>query len=293
MFDAPTLVRASLQAGIDALKVPHDLVKCPLPVGSSKRMQTAPARSAKPLPKKALAIAALPDTSLPDMGGNALDAEGVQPHIQEPTPDRIQQITEAITARSVIVPTRSLGPAHADRIAQHLMALPPEDRYLRFGYPASDDHIRKYVEGIDFISDDVFGIYNRKLTLVAVAHLALKREPDCEQCAEFGVSVLPSSRGKGYGSRLFERALIHARNEGVRMLFIQALSENAPMLAIARKHGATLERHGPETEAFLHLAPADWESRLEEAVEDSVAEIDFELKLQAQRFWAAVKKATA
>ena len=32
--------------------------------------------------------------------------------------------------------------------------------------------------------------------------------------AEFGVSVLKAARGRGYGARLFDRAVMHARNEG-------------------------------------------------------------------------------
>ncbi len=56
-----------------------------------------------------------------------------------------------------------------------------------------------------------------------------------------------ASRGKGYGSRLFERAVVHARNEGVSLLFIHALSENTAMLKIARNAGAVLERAGSET----------------------------------------------
>ena len=36
---------------------------------------------------------------------------------------------------------------------------------------------------------------------------------------------------------MFERAVIHARNEGVDLLFIHALSENTAMLKIARRAG--------------------------------------------------------
>ena len=33
----------------------------------------------------------------------------------------------------VMVPIRSIGPRERERIAQHLLALSPHDRYLRFG----------------------------------------------------------------------------------------------------------------------------------------------------------------
>src|SRR3569623_3989 len=159
--------------------------------------------------------------------------------------------TEAAPRSSVVVPIRSLGPGHRARIAAYLKALDEEDRYLRFGYPARDEQIERYVDTIDFDRDDVFGIYNRKLELIAMAHLAYSADPEIAACAEIGVSVLKKARGRGYGARLFERAVIHARNDGVDMLFVHALSENRAMLHLAKTAGATLDRVGSETVVFL------------------------------------------
>ena len=140
----------------------------------------------------------------------------------------------------VVVPIRSLGPAYRERIAAHLLALDDSDRYLRFGYHANEDQINRYVEQLDFERDEIFGIYNRHLELIAMAHVAFATEAQHQQCAEFGVSVLKKARGRGFGARLFERAVIHARNEGVDLMFIHALSENTAMLKIARKAGPRL-----------------------------------------------------
>ncbi len=188
-------------------------------------------------------------------------------------------------AKPPMVPIRSLGVRHRERIALHLLALTPEDRYLRFGYAAQEAQIRAYVDKLDFDRDEIYGIYNRSLVLIAVAHLAFAAQPDCQNCAEFGVSVLSEVRGNGYGTLLFDRAITHARNKGVDLMFIHALSENVPMLKIARNAGALVERDGSETEAYLRLPPADLESRMTEVVEDRFAEMDFQLKLQAKRFW--------
>ena len=105
--------------------------------------------------------------------------------------------TPAVATSPVVVPIRSLGPGHRERIAAHLKALDGSDRYLRFGYAARDEQIDRYVEGIDFDRDDVFGIYNRKLELIAMAHLAYSEDPQMASCAEFGVSVLKRARGRG------------------------------------------------------------------------------------------------
>lgn len=183
-----------------------------------------------------------------------------------------------------IVPIRSLGAGHRGRILTHLLALDSHDRYLRFGYPANDEQVTRYVDQLDFDRDDIFGIFNRRLELIAMAHLAFIHEPSGPPGAEFGVSVLQKARGRGYGGRLFDRAVMHARNEGVELMFIHALSENTAMIKIARKAGATLERAGSETEAYLRLPPATLDSRVSEMLEEQVAQTDYRLKKQAKSF---------
>lgn len=186
---------------------------------------------------------------------------------------------------AVMVPIRSLGPTYRERIAAHLLALDNADRYLRFGYAANDEQIRRYVEQLNFERDEIFGIYNRRLELIAMAHLAFAGHPEHQHCAEFGVSVLKTARGRGFGARLFERAVMHARNEGVNMVFIHALSENTAMLKIARNAGAVVHRDGSESEAFLELPPANLDTRVAEIVEQQFAEVDYHLKRQAKQFW--------
>jgi RimJ/RimL family protein N-acetyltransferase len=196
--------------------------------------------------------------------------------------DEPQQTTPPQTR---IVPIRSLGAGHRRRIATHLLGLEPHDRYLRFGYAANDEQIRRYVDQLDFDRDDIFGIFNRKLDLIAMAHLAfIPSEPGTPAGAEFGVSVSKQARGRGYGSRLFDRAQTHARNEGIELMFIHALSENTAMIRIARHAGATLERDGSETEAYLRLPPATLDSRVSEMVDEQVAQTDYRLKQQAKAF---------
>jgi GNAT superfamily N-acetyltransferase len=184
----------------------------------------------------------------------------------------------------IMVPIRSLGPEHRERISQHLLALQPHDRYLRFGYAATDEHIRRYTDGLRFEHDEIFGIYNRKLELIAMAHLAFSVNPELTSCAEFGVSVSEHARGRGYGGRLFDRAVMHARNEGVEMVFVHALSENTAMLKIARSAGAIVERDGSEAEAFLRLPAATLDSRMTALVHEQLGLTDYRLKAQAKQF---------
>jgi RimJ/RimL family protein N-acetyltransferase len=183
------------------------------------------------------------------------------------------------------VPIRALAPRHRDRIAKHLLSLPPHDLYLRFGYIASPAQVRKYVDMLDFERDEVFGIFNRRLTLIAMAHLAYPPSSAghvSNRMAEFGVSVLPSRRGRGYGSQLFDHAVLHARNRNVDALFIHALSENDAMLKIARRSGAVVKRQANESEAWLALPDDSLASHLEEALVDQAAELNYQFKAQAK-----------
>jgi RimJ/RimL family protein N-acetyltransferase len=188
----------------------------------------------------------------------------------KPAPDRLAWI-----------PIRSLGPGHRPRIAEHLLALDERDRYLRFGYMAGDEQVSRYVDGLDFERDEVFGVFNRRLRLVALAHLAYPGASQPAGAAEFGGSVAAHLRGRGYGARLFEHAMLHARNRGIDTLFIHALSENTAMLRIARKAGATVERAGGESDAYLKLPHETLASQVEQLVGEGAAALDYQLKQQA------------
>lgn len=183
------------------------------------------------------------------------------------------------------VPIRSMSERHRERISTHLLALNESDRYLRFGYPATDAQIERYVASLNFERDELFGIFNRRLELIALAHLAYVpvSHPEDAAMAEFGVSVAGHARGRGYGARLFERAVLQARNRGCDRLFIHALSENTAMLKIARRAGALVERDGSESEAWLKLPPDSLASQMGQLMERHAAELNYQFKRHAQR----------
>ena len=182
------------------------------------------------------------------------------------------------------IPIRTLAAQNRPRILAHLRALNERDRYLRFGYAASDVQIERYVEQLDFRHDEVFGIFNRRLELVAMAHLAyMDAALSARPAAEFGVSVAKEARGRGYGDRLFDHAALHARNRGIDSLLVHALSENTAMLRIVRNAGARIERDGPESLAWIKLAPENLVSHVEALVENTAADLDYRLKRQAHR----------
>jgi GNAT superfamily N-acetyltransferase len=91
--------------------------------------------------------------------------------------------------------------------------------------------------------------------------------------------------GRGYGTRLFERAVMHARNEGVDLLFIHALSENTAMLKIARNSGARWSATAQRPRPGCAFRPATWTAAMSELVDERVAETDYRSRVQAKQFW--------
>jgi GNAT superfamily N-acetyltransferase len=242
------------------------------------------------MPRKPPATPATPPAESTTDWDQVLSGFGPDPHPTAPPPANpaggpLAGARAALERLSTWVPIRSLARRHRRRVIDHLLAMEPRDRYLRFGYAASDEQIQKYALGIDFNRDEVLGIFNRRLQLVALAHLAYGQPvpgDPTRTMAEFGVSVLPESRGRGLGRRLFETAALHARNRGIDTLFIHALSENRPMLHIATAAGAIVERDGSESAAYLRLPPDSFGSQVEQALERHLGELDFQFKRQAQ-----------
>jgi hypothetical protein len=64
------------------------------------------------------------------------------------------------------------------------------------------------------------------------------------------------------------------------------LSENVAMLKIARKAGASVQRSGSESEAYLELPQATFDSRVNQIAQEQFAELNFQLKARAKQFWA-------
>ena len=184
---------------------------------------------------------------------------------------------------SAIVPIREIGSRYREHIARHLLDLDGRDRYLRFGFGANDRQIRQYADSLKFERDRLFGIFNRKLHLIAVAHLAYPESMSASSLAEFGVSVSSHARGRGYGTRLFERAAIQSVNDGVKTLYIHALSENIAMLRIARNAGAEVERAGSESDAHLTLPESSFRSRFNGLLGHQIGQVDYLLKTEASR----------
>ena len=189
------------------------------------------------------------------------------------------------------IPIKQLSGLERHALERHFLALGAGDRRLRFGTGMSDFALRIYVKRIDFENDAVFGVLDDELHLIGAAHLGRG-----EGQAELGVSVLPGHRRRGIGGALLGRAHMHARNWGVRALFTHCLTENAAMMALARKQGMDIVTEAGEADAWLKLPPADASSYMGAVFQQRFALFDSALKWQlahARRIADALKPGTA
>lgn len=164
-----------------------------------------------------------------------------------------------------------LSRLQTDEILAHFGELSSEDLRLRFGAPAGDFALEKYVKGIDFSNDRVFGIFDRDLKLVSLAHLAVNRGQDC---AELGLSVAPGARRRGHGEALLRRAATHAASLGLHMIYMHCLSENSALTGLARKSGFKIVASRGEADASKLLEETRIESIAMELVNDRIALVD-------------------
>jgi len=189
------------------------------------------------------------------------------------------------------IPIRQLSRVDRLSLNEHFLTLGSRDRRLRFGTPFSDYSVREYLGRIDFGRDAVFGVVDDELRLLGVAHVGR-----ADGHAELGVSVLEGHRSRGIGGALLARAHMHARNWGVRALFMHCLTENAAMMRLARRQSMDIVAEAGEADAWLSLPPADAASHFGAVFAQRIALFDYALKSQlavARAVAGALKSGTA
>jgi RimJ/RimL family protein N-acetyltransferase len=188
----------------------------------------------------------------------------------------------------LIIRVKHLNERDRRRLLMHFLDLEENDRLLRFRKVTSDELITRYVQKLNLVRDTVFGVYDDALQLVGVGHLgftpceALQIAIDADKkvrIAEFGLSVSASARGRGIGSRLFERVALHCRNADIDTLYMHCLASNQAIMHIAKKAGMEIQHDHSEANAYLKISPANPASVVQEATDEQIAILDYNLKL--------------
>ena len=135
---------------------------------------------------------------------------------------------------------RTLTASELPKYRDHLLRLDEEDRRLRFGFPISDEAIQGHVRKIDMTKDRILVQVDDDLQIIAAAHIAA----GAQGTVELAFSVDSGWRGNGLGTQLFERALLWARNRGIRHAVIYFLFDNHTMRHLARQVGMSHPHRG-------------------------------------------------
>jgi GNAT superfamily N-acetyltransferase len=167
-----------------------------------------------------------------------------------------------------------LGEQHKFLILKHLLALPEHDRRLRFGTPAGDAAIERYVGSIDFDRDVVLGLVDEAGHLRGFGHLVLHAATP-----ELGISIDPAARGGGLGSLLLARACGHVRGAGKEHLVMHYLPENIALARLAARAGMRLDVVEGEGRALLTLPPLDADDAPSRLAGEMAQAVDLAMRL--------------
>jgi GNAT superfamily N-acetyltransferase len=163
-------------------------------------------------------------------------------------------------------PIRTLLPFQYAGYRDHLLRLESEGRRLRFGGPIGDDGISTFIDNLRLRETRVLAAFDPALRVIGAAHIALGNDGT----AEAAFSVDEEQRGRGLGRALLARAVLWARNRGIRTLHVHFLSENSAMRGLARAAGMRIATEAGECQAALTLPPATPLSLWQEAAGETV-----------------------
>lgn len=177
---------------------------------------------------------------------------------------------------------RKLMPTELLVWRDHLRRLSAEARQARFSGSVGHAYIDGYCRRVDWLSTVLIGAFIDG-EVRGVAELRWL-EPGSGWRAELAVTVEDAWQDQGLGTELLRRAIIHARNRGLKSLYMICLTDNRRMQAIARKFEGDLSFEGSQVEADIRVPFPTQMSLLAEVLGDGVA--------FAAAFWDQVARQT-
>ena len=142
----------------------------------------------------------------------------------------------------------------AEWVIYHINSLPAEDKYLRFGFQANENQIRKYVEKslqteTTRTNADMWYAIKFNGEIVATLHIAIRGD-----LAEFAFTTAPEHRNKGLGQMLFARGFQLVTEFSITKIYMFMLTKNQPMKHIAKKFGLAVVTEGSDSECSIQIS---------------------------------------
>ena len=184
-----------------------------------------------------------------------------------------------------MIPRKIMYESDKGKLYDHfLVDIVDHDRYLRFGYNASNENVTKYLDTAfdDFGQRNMWFIVERDDKVVGSVHVSFSPlTKDGKYTAEMGFTVSPEYRGQGYGQDLFIRGSTWAMMRGATTLYTQCLSENQVMQHIAKKNGMTVMTIGyGEKEATIQATKGTIRAYFDDRMFDNLAFVDMAITKQ-------------
>ena len=169
-----------------------------------------------------------------------------------------------------------LLPADFGRYRKHLLALDPQSRYMRFGYPIQDGMIEQLCEKFEANPKQhkIFVIEDDDLEVIGAGHISLADDE-----TELAFSVLKDYQGQGMGSSLMKRCIEWCQNRNITTGCMVCLTSNDVIKKLAKKHGILIN-DGGETMADIQIPEPNAVSVMNEVVDSNLAKFDHLGKLQ-------------
>ena len=162
-------------------------------------------------------------------------------------------------------------------LEQHLLSLDKESVAHRFGFPANEETIKRYIEGIS--DDDILlGIKENIFSdnVITAVHLAFD---NAKETVELGISTLPGYKRRGFGERILRYSVDILRNRGIKQIYSICAPANSALMGLIRKLNITSITSTPgQKEAVIAIPMAGIDSILHEIRNDRFVIIDKAMK---------------
>jgi len=122
---------------------------------------------------------------------------------------------------------------------------------MRFCCTTSPEAVSHYLDGLQASGVPSYGIFNPALELVAIGQFGENDSAGHE--LEVGLSVLAPYRRQRLAAALLQRAASYARSRGFQALVVHCLTDNTPMISLARRLGMQIEMLRGEADGRLKL----------------------------------------
>jgi RimJ/RimL family protein N-acetyltransferase len=157
---------------------------------------------------------------------------------------------------------------------EHLKALDAASKYLRFGYPISDEMIDRLCNGIEANPKmhKLFCIEDNDLEFIGVGHIAL------EGGMELAFSVLNKYQGSGMGNSLMKRCIQWCRTHDILKGHMVCLSHNKAIRHLCTKNGIHIHSVDGETMGDIVLDSPTIITFFNEAADKNIGMFDYMTK---------------